>query len=61
MKPKVEVQAAGSRKLPPVSVPIESKEEPCAVATAAPEEEPPGDSNGDCDLSPLVWFDEDVQ
>ena len=54
MKPTVDVQAASQRKLPPVSVPIESNKKNHELL----QEEPPGDSNGDCDVSYSVLFDE---
>jgi len=43
----VDVHAAGKRSDPPVSVPMERREEPCAIVTAAPEEDPPEDRSGD--------------
>ncbi len=43
----MDVHADGRRSDPPVSVPMERREDPWAIVVAAPEEDPPEASSGD--------------
>ena len=47
LNPTVDVHAEGRRSDPPVSVPMDRRDEPWAIVAAAPEDDPPVDSSGD--------------